>query len=226
MEIKNLILIIIATINFILGVLILSKNSKKGKNIWFAMIMIGASLWSIGLAFSREYAGSQIAISWSRSTYLSSLLIGLSLLNFSLLFPYKLKINNITKALVWLPFVCLFSVMLVKEDFIIKTLTAMPWGYDNVYSYGYLVFSAVFVFYLIWAFVNLIKKYAASEGVIKIQLKWIILGLSLAAVFGTIFDLILPYLGYWKLNWLGPYFTIFVLFSISYLIFYKSNKQY
>jgi hypothetical protein len=57
------------------------------------------------------------------------------------------------------------------------------------------------------------------------QLKWIILGIGLAAVFGTIFDLILPYLGYWKLNWLGPCFTIVVLIVIYYMIFYKPNKQ-
>ena len=56
---------------------------------------------------------------------------------------------------------------------------------------------------------------------IKKQLGAIIIGFGLAGIFGVIFDLILPYFGNWKLNWFGPYFTIFVLFAISYLIFFK-----
>ena len=121
------------------------------------------------------------------------------------------------------PFVILVLIMSFKSDFIIKKMVTMPWGYDNVYAAGYLAFFLIFSYYFIWAFVNLIKKYLVSEGVIKRQLCIVIFSFGLAAIFGMVFDLFLPYFGNWKLNWLGPYFTIFIMLGIADLIFIKNK---
>ena len=221
MEIKNLILIVVAIINVILGVSIYVRNKKSPINISFVLLMIFTGLWSIGLAFSREYAGSTAALSWSRSTYLTSLFIGVILLYFSFVFPYQERISRLKNIFIWSPFIILSLILIFDTNFIIKEMTVMPWGYDNVYSGGYLIFSIVFIYYFVWAFINMIRKYFKSHGTLKIQLRSMIIGLGLAGIFGIIFDLILPYMGNWKFNWLGPYFTIFVLFSVSYLLFFR-----
>ncbi|MBU1036603.1 hypothetical protein KKF32_01030 [Patescibacteria group bacterium] len=225
MNIKNLILIIVAVLNFILGIIIFSKNKKNIVNILFVLLMLGVSLWSMGLALSRELAGTLDSLNWSRSTYFSSLFIGLILFYFSVVFPYSKKISFYNNILGLVPFVFLSLMMILKSDFIIKEMLVMPWGYDNVYMIGYPVFLIVLIYYFVLSFINFIRKYLNSEGIIRIQLRFIIISFGIASIFGIIFDLILPYYNYWKLNWLGPYFTIIVLFLIFYLIFYKPTKN-
>ena len=71
----------------------------------------------------------------------------------------------------------------------------------------YLIYSLYFVIYTLFAYWNIWKSYLKSVGTIKFQLKFILISTIIAGILGTIFDLILPYYNYWKLNWFGPYFT-------------------
>lgn len=225
MDLKNLLLIITAILNLLIGWLIFRRNKTASLNIFFALTMLGTSLWSIGLAFSREYAGTASSLYWSRSTYFSSLLVVFFLLYFSFVFPYRIiRFTNKIHFLAIAPITAIFLVMLLKSDFIIQKIIATTWGYDLVYQSGYLVFSVIFMYYLIWTFTNLIKKLFISESIHKTQLKAMIWGLGLAGIFGIIFDLILPYFGNWKWNWFGPYFTLITVFAVAYLIFFSNYK--
>ena len=114
----------------------------------------------------------------------------------------------------------------MKGNLLIKGLEIRDWGYDVQFGhFWYWIYSIYILFFFIWAYYNIWKSYLISSGFNRLQLKFILIGLLLAGVFGIVFDLLLPYFGNWKLNWLGPYFSILVLFSTSYLIFYKPNKQ-
>ena len=226
MDIKNLILIIIAALNFFIGLVILLRNYKSKVNWSFSLLLFSVVFWSISLAISREAAISPFAIFWSKSAYYSSAFIAFLLLWFSFAFPYKRKnINIITKLFIWTPSLIILAILL-KGNLLIKGLEIRDWGYDVQFGhFWYWIYSIYILFFFIWAYYNIWKSYLISSGFNRLQLKFILIGLLLAGVFGIVFDLLLPYFGNWKLNWLGPYFSILVLFSTSYLIFYKPNKQ-
>ncbi|KKT90943.1 MAG: hypothetical protein UW91_C0042G0010 [Parcubacteria group bacterium GW2011_GWF2_45_11] len=220
-----MILIIIAVLNFFVGLIVILRHPKNKINLSFGLLLFSVVGWSIGLAMSRELAGTSEALSWSRSTYFFAIFISLTLFYFSLAFPYQKSLSFAQKVMTISPALILTLVLAVQSNFIIKEMVVMPWGYDNVYQSGYTIFSLVFSFYFILAFINFIKNIIKSEGVLKKHLVAIAAGFALAGIFGIVFDLILPYFGNWKFNWFGPYFSIILLFIIAYSLFYKPNKN-
>jgi len=226
MEIKNLILIIVAVLNFFIGLVVILKNHKSHINLSFGLFLLSVVGWSIGLAMSRELAGTLEALHWGNSTYYFGALIAIFFLYFSFIFPFqKKKFTFFQKFLIILPFLFILFI-LMKGDLLIKGMTVKPWGYDVTFGkFWYLIYSIYFIAYMLWAYLNIWKSYLTASGYIKFQLKFILISLIVAGFFGMVFDLILPYFGYWKLNWFGPYFSIFVLFSISYLVFFKDKLR-
>jgi len=75
MDIKNLILIIIAVLNFFVGLVIILRNFRNKINITFSLLLFSVVGWSIGLAMSRELAGSIEAVSWSKSCYFFTIIL-------------------------------------------------------------------------------------------------------------------------------------------------------
>jgi len=226
MDIKNLILVVIAVLNFFVGLIVILRNYKNKINVSFALLLFSVVGWSIALAMSRELAGTLEALKWSRSSYYFAIFIAYFFLSFTLVFPYvnkgSTKIRQILSALPLL----FVLVILLKGNLMITGLTEKPWGYDI--SYGqiwYLFYSTVFAFYMLWAYINLAIKRNKAIGYTKFQVSVVLYGFVIAGLFGTIFDLILPYYNYWKLNWLGPYFTIILLFVIAYLLFYNPKQD-
>ena len=130
MEIENLILIIIAVLNFFVGLVIILRNYKSQINWSFGLLLMSVVGWSIGLSLSRELAGSVNAIFWSKSCYYFAALIAYFLLYFSLVFPLgKQEIEFKKKIFLFLPLLFIFLI-LIKGNLLIIGLVEKPWGYD------------------------------------------------------------------------------------------------
>jgi len=100
MDIKNLILIIIAVLNFFVGTVVILKNYRNKINLSFAFLLFSVVGWSIGLAMSRELVGTIEAVAWSKSAYYFAILIAYLFFYFTTVFPYqKYQLNFIQKFL-------------------------------------------------------------------------------------------------------------------------------
>ena len=156
MDIKNLILIIIAVLNFFVGLIIILRNPRNKINISFTLLLFSVVGWSIGLAMSRELAGSIEAVSWSKSCYFFAIIISYFFFCFTSVFPYQNKVQStLKKILLFLPLLFIL-VILTKGNLMIIGLTEKPWGYDILFGqFWYIIYSLIFGFYMICSYFNL-----------------------------------------------------------------------
>lgn len=221
MDFKNLFLIIIASLNFLLGFYILSKNWRSQLRLIFFIFTIFTAFWTICLAMSNILTFSlNQSLLWSRLSYIASIWIAGLFSVFGYYFPLDLR-RSWRFFIIKLWPVIIFTVwLLIFPNTIIEGMLIKIWGYDAIYNLiGYVIFSFLFLFYMALGFYFMVKRYITSDGIIKINLKLILIGTGIASIFGIIFDLILPFGGYWQLNWLGPYFSLVMIVFIARIIF-------
>jgi len=225
MDIKNLILIIIAIIYVILTILILLKNSKSPIITSFCLIIFGAALWGFGLAMFNETLNMVEAVAWAKIYYFASAIIMVAFLFFANYFPYKYFDFNESKILlIAVPFL-LITVVIFHPTWLISEATHHEWGNDaNENLIGHIFYAIYFFSFMITYFIILFSKLKKSEGVVKTLIKKIVIITFVSFTFGFTADLIFPLFGSYKLIWVGPYFTVVTIFYVAYLIFNKPKR--
>lgn len=224
---QNLVLLIAGLINLIMSILVISRGWRNKVNLYFSLLTFFNFLWALGLFFSRYlFDISTLWLFWAQSTYFSALGIIISLFNFSIYFP--LKIKNINKYFIYIISIILFVLWLVvfKWDLFI-----VEYSYDyinDVYvlfynKTMYLSYSVFFLFLGVFALYNLIYKYVIFEKIFKKQILFLLITVIFGLIFGAYFDLVLCYFNIFKFNWLGPLFTLPMNFAAFYLV-YISKK--
>lgn len=224
MELKDLLLVIIAGLNFLLGLYVYSKNFKSKLRLSFFCLTVAISLWCITLPFSLQnvFDNEIIVLSFARLAYFAAAAIAVTFLFFAYKFPLEIPI----KKNIFYPFLsgfAILSLILVSwPNFIIQRIMSRSWGYEKFYNpLGYVIFSFFFLFYMSVGFYFMIKRYIISDGANRINLKLVLMGFGVGAIFGVIFNLILPFGGYWQLTWVGPYFSLVMIFYVGRMIFRK-----
>lgn len=225
MDIKNLILIIIACFNLIMSFILLMKNKHSIVNISFFLFFIGASLWSFGIAMFRTTLDMEVAVAWARIYYFAPAIIALAFLLFANHYIYRYsELNEIKIFYFLLPF--LFIIFIIfHPTFFIEHATHYIWGNDaNEKLGGHFLFALYFFSYLFLAYKILFKKYKIVQGINRRNLALIIYSTMLSYLFGVIFDLVLPLIGNYRHIWVGPYFTLITLIFLTYLIFFQNKR--
>jgi len=226
MDIKNLILIIVAVSIFSLGIVLILKNRRSPINLSFSLFFYGASLWSLGLAMFNETLNMEAAASWARIYYFASVIIVVAFLFFANYYIYTLYELNIVRVFyIFLPFL-IITFVIFHPSILIESVTHFEWGNDaNEKFLGHILFSIYFFIYVIWAYKILFYKFKNAEGINRKNLKLVIVSTMFSYIFGITFDLILPIIGIYRYIWLGPYFTVITLVFLTYLLFYKPSKN-
>ncbi len=225
MDIKNLILIIVAAINFLMATIILLKNRRSPVNISFALFFYSASLWTFAISMFMCTLDMNAAVAWARIYYFASAVIAIAFLLFANYYLYKLYELDIIKIFYFLLPLLVVTFVIFHPTLLIENATHHSWGNDaNEKLFGHLIFTVYFFSYVIWAYIILFKKLKNSEGINRKNLSLVIAGTMLSYIFGISFDLILPLLGEYRYIWIGPGFTVVALIFLTYLIFYKPIK--
>ncbi len=90
-DIKSLILLIVAFLNLSLGVLVFFKNRKDKINIYYTLTALTTAGWSFEMGIFYATGDLDMAmVSW-RFVYAAAALIGASFLSFSFVFPFALE---------------------------------------------------------------------------------------------------------------------------------------
>lgn len=219
MDVINIIIAIVGTINILLGFLVYLRSKKSSVNISFLLMAVAISLWCFTMFFFRSSANPQSAEMWCRFLYMSAALLTGLFLPFGFLFPtgefkgVKRKIF-IALTIIVLSAGSLIPGLLIREIEIVK-------NGENIIHFNY-PFYTIYIIYIVgmfnWFFAIVLRKYFKGTEVEKQQIKFVIFGNALAVGVGVVTNLILPTIGVFKFNWLGQIFTLSMVAFITYAI--------
>lgn len=224
---QNIGLILASIINLTLGGIVYFRHKKTGANLSYGLTVIFISAWALGLVAFDLTNNLNIALNWAKFYYMSAALIAGSFFYFSIVFGEQQKVNKIAskdkwhniskKILIFLPSVIFIFTLFLSNSFS-KGIVEHSWGKEVILGRAYYFYSFYFIVFMVWAFVNLFRKYLFMTGTIKMQLRYILIGTLVATIFGSLFNLILPLFHNYRFIWLGPYFSFVMVGSIGYAI--------
>lgn len=218
-SIQSISLILVGLVNLILGFLIYSKERKNRSNVLFSMIALSVAIWVLSRAL---FEIIPIGVWNSIITYIlyvSASLIPLFFVLFAYTFPSeKIGLSKKQLSLVFIPCAVVMLATLTP-GVVIKNIFQSPDIYKIiVFGWGYVYYGFYIIGYFLWGFINLLIKYRKERGLLKIQLRYILLGTFIATFFGVLTNLIFPAFNSFKLFWLGPVLSVVMTVFIAYAI--------
>jgi len=216
--IQKVLLVIVVSLDIILGVVVLLSNKNSIKNRSFFIMSFAVAIWVMSgyLVYYPQF--HNYALYFARLNFASVAIWLFAIYIFIRNFPDENKNMSIVDyfyALVGIAFAVLsaFSPMVVLnvEGAGNNTLWLMG-SFENGF-YAFSVITALLVITI------LIIKYIKSSKDKKIRLKLMLYGISLLALFNIIFNVIIPTI--WpnlNLYWIGDYSFVFFLGFIAYAV--------
>jgi signal transduction histidine kinase len=209
---REISLILTATTILVLGTYVVSANPRRDINRFFGLLCISTSIWIFGIFLVRLSENKDQAMFWGKIPY-----FGVALgVGFFLCFTFVFPERSIPK---WIPNPLLLIspgagfALLSFTDLILKDVRLEPWGYDSVHGslYGpYIMYTSS---YTVAGIVNLFARFiSASSPIRRLQLKYVLLGLTFAPAMALLTNAILPALWSSKFVDIGP--TSFIVFII------------
>jgi len=214
----NIVLLITALLNLWLGGLIFLKGPKKRNNITYSAICVALIAWIFGMIFYRS-ASQENALFWCTILYIAPTFIPSIFLYFTYIFPHQEQKSLWSRSLLIFSLNAVMVVMVAWPNFIIKEVNIRP-GLEKeiIFTQYYWLYFIYISFLFTFAFYRLFIKYRKSVGIEKQQILYLFLGDALSTNSAFVTNLIMPWLGYFFLNWLGQVFTITMVGFASYAI--------
>lgn len=224
MSLQNLLLLLVAISSLLMSILVLARGVKNSKiNLYFSLLTFFNFVWAISEFLTRTMP-YDLSLFFNKVTYFSGLIIAISFYYFSTHFPFAQKKNKkIIGALIFLILFILTFIIFSDGLFITNFFKTAE---SNAYTLslnkgGYIAYSIFFVLIILVAFYNLFKKYFASDGIVKKNLKVLLSAIAIAFLAGLYFDIILPFFNNYNYFWLAPIFTFLINFVVFRLIYKK-----
>ncbi len=215
---KNLVLIIALLANLVLGFFSYFKSRRGNVNLVWSVVIGTVILWVVVMIFYRS-ADALSSVFWSQILYAVATLIPLSFFYFTLIYPQgEWQVSKKSFFLIALP--ALIIIFLVSlPGAVIKDVGIRP-GQEKEILWGpfYGLYGLYISVYFTLALWNLFRKYRKSQGILKSQIRYMLLGTTISIALGSFSNLLLPTFGEFRLNWLGQITTLFMIGFISYAI--------
>jgi PAS domain S-box-containing protein len=211
--IVTLLLVLVALANFSIGGYVLFRNRARPANRAFALMASTAALWSLGVASGHfgplHLAGMQLA-------FAVAILIPVATLNFAENFPSRSR----PSLALWICMgLSLILVVLSWTPLMIANLTVGTDGLRITYGPAHTVYGLYLTACFLGALWILYRKYKSSEGALREQLKYLLLGLSVPIAVGIGMNLMLPPLvGNSRSAKYGPLFSFVMIVTVAHAI--------
>jgi putative nucleotidyltransferase with HDIG domain len=207
-------LVVVGAVNIVLALAVYLRDSRNRANRAFAATVIASIVWLAFAFLSDQPQLSQHALLLNRLTFATSMIMGVALVYFALVFPNRK--NRIGGA--WVAYLALGGViaaMTVATPLVVAGVVSRSYGTDVQSGIGFVAYTAWMLGGIAAIFYVLIRKYRVVTGREKAQLKFIFLGVAQFTVLSITFGLLLPTL-------IGSYapavlntFTPLVLFGFT-----------
>ena len=216
MIISRTLLLFAFFVNLGLGFLVYKKTgAHRRANLAFSVLSWSAAAW--GLSLLMEYALKETPwlLFCGRISFATAGIIPTAFLFFTLLFPEERKGLNSTKLLL----LALPSVFFFVSSFSNKIVSSLGSG-SRMFNYGtfYPFFSIYFIGFMLLCFILLISSYRKAVGLVRLQIKYCLVGMFLTAGFGVTTNLFLPMVGISRFNWAGPPSSVIMVGFTTYSI--------
>lgn len=211
LDIKNILLIITALINFILGLLIYFKGRHLRINIFYSLNVIAIIGWVLAMIAYRSVS-AESSLFWCIILYISPTFIASSFLYFTYIFPSQTEKFSCSKKISIFLGNIIIVVLVLIPNFIIKEVVINP-GLEKgiIFGSGYFLYAIYIAFYFSYGFWRLFKKYLKSRDIEKNQIVYLLSGYAIAANSAFITNLFMPWFGRFELNWYGQILTLFMV---------------
>lgn len=214
---NSLVLFVTIVVNLGLAFYIYLKDKENEINRVFGAILFLAAFWSASFLFFTLNSSSLWALFWRRMTPVGSSLLAGYFLYFTLIFP-KRKIKQEL-------FLRLKKIFCLLPGYLFA-LTSLftPWmirAFDSGrpdFGPAYYVYAFYLIAYFLGAILNLWYQYLRGSGREKLQVFYVLTGMSLAIIGGVIVSLLLPIFGWGRFFSIGPPFTLIMVAFVTYAI--------
>lgn len=199
---------------------LLLKTEHSRINTVFSIFSITVAAWSINLAFFLHTSDLKNALLHANFYYIAAAAIPLILFYFSYYFKRRDRKLHAMQVLFTVPFLVLAAIILFRPNFIITAIFITEWGKDvelNIMSY--VIYTTYFLAYVGASYINFFTTYKKTKaGIERKQVIFVMVGLLVGYILGTVFNLFLPAFGNYQYIWVGPLGIIGVVVFIGYAI--------
>ena len=173
-----------ATTSLLLGLFVFNKNRKGKTNIAFALFALSVIIWSIGYYFWQTSNDATSALFFTRLLMAGAVFIPATYLHFVLALIGKLKEMGKLLIISYLVFFVffLFNFTSLFINRVEPLLTFPFWPRPGM---AFHVFLAIWVLLVIYATYLLYKTFHHSTGIIRSQIKYVLLGFALGFIAGS-----------------------------------------
>lgn len=220
LDIINILVILVALVNLIYGLIIYSRNRKDLSNLLFLLLTLAVAGWGLSIFLYRGESDISYGTFLSRMLYFSADLIPFIFFYFCITFiDSSYKLTWVQKYL--LPVLCVFIVTItLTPDYLINTIQLVIDEESKIIfsKFWHTCFVLYQLFFFGSSYLILFKKWRHSEGIVKTQIMWIFIGTLFSTSVALTTNMMMPYLGFFELNWAGQVGVVVMIVSISYAI--------
>lgn len=217
MDVINALVLAALVINLLFALVIHFRSNRSTATILFELTVFAIIGWCVSM-FLYRFSGYPQTVFWAKVLYFFPPFIPAGFLLFGLHFPNE----KVKKATVY-PIIIL-SLLMSSFSFIsnsiIKDVQIVPHG-ERILAFGW----AYYIFYIFYipifftaSYYVLLRTYLKSSPLIKAQIRYILIGLTIASMVGMTTNLMLPTFGTFSLNWLGQVSTFIWVGAATYAI--------
>lgn len=191
------------------------RTNPAGKAYSVAILAIAG--WVFPMALYRADLFGMVEL-WARILYIMASFTSTSFFVFTVIFPHKTKISVPLQILIFIENVSIILLCLHPTLFI-TGVTKIQDGEDIIH-WGplYFVYALHISMFFLFGLMNLFFNMLHEIGIVKKQLKTIFIGYFIGSNLAMTTNLILPWFGYFELNWLGQLFSTAVAIFTTYAI--------
>jgi len=226
MSLENIILILVAGLNFGLALEVWLINPKNKINIYFALSSLFFGLWSLFEGLAREAQTASLAYLFARGDNGCSLLVVVFFFLFAFYFPYPIKKLGYLSVTLIIATTLFMEYVMWFTDWHLNEIILIPHNNDYTLSlFGRILFACFMFYYTFAAFYLLLKKYFKGLDFAKNILS-VLIATGIVGVFCTFFGVIIPLLFGRNNPWFAPLFSIPMVIIIAWFLLLGDKKVY
>lgn len=212
-------LFFVTIVNLFLGGLVFFRNRKNHLYISLSRFIFLVAAWMFCMGAFYQVRSIDYAFWWIRWTYVFGIVIANTLIYFALVFPKGLAFSLKQSFLLYAPALPLIAAILFVPEFLFKEIITHSWWKDvKLGVFEYTIYTIYFIVVYFGAITILFKKYFSYSGKLKLQVTYVLSAVFIAGSFGAIFDLLFPWINFYKYIWLGPIGTLIMVGIFIYVI--------
>lgn len=221
LDVQNIFLILTAVFNLLLGLIIYFNKIKESKlNAAFIFLALNVSAWSFSMFLFRVSSPLYETLAL-KVLYTIPIFIPVLFLYFT---AYFLKGDIARTSILPKIFLGIYAVVLAAITFasglFVYDVIPVDFGEKNI-EFGslYFLYIAHFIVFFGSSFILLLRKYFIMEkSAVKDRISLVFWGTFISSSIGMVTNLILPWFGYFSLNWTGNIATVFFVSFLLYAI--------